>query len=208
MLLALITRAAGKQKAEAPGRAELEPGRWVERHGDAMYRYAVARLKDRGAAESAVQEAFLAGLEGLDRFAGRSSERTWLMGILKHKIVDRFRHGARQVEVEDLEALTDQAEQEAFDERGRWRAAPLTWRAPDASLEAAQLWEVLERCLENLPPRLARAFSLREIEGLSTAEICKIMGITATNLGVMLHRARTQLRHCLELGWFASAEEP
>jgi RNA polymerase sigma-70 factor (ECF subfamily) len=106
--------------------------------------------------------------------------------------------------VEDVEALADKVEQELFDDKGRWRTPPAKWSAaPDASLETSQLYEVLERCVEGLSPRLAQAFSLREMDDLSTAEICKIMDITATNLGVMMHRARMQLRRCLELGWFA-----
>ena len=198
---------AASTRSQPENPPELDPLRWVEQHGDLLFRYAVSRLKDRDAAENVVQETFVAALEGIDRFAGRSSERTWLMGILKHKIVDRYRRSSRQVGVEDVEALADRAEQEAFDDRGRWRSPPAKWARPDASVEAAQLWEVLERCMENLSPRLAQAFSLREMDGLATDEICKIMEITATNLGVMMHRARMQLRRCLELGWFAPAEE-
>lgn len=188
-------------------RPTLDPSRWVDQHGDVLYRYALVRLGTREAAENVVQETFLAALESRAGFSGKSSERTWLIGILKHKIIDTYRKGARELAVEEVDNLPDPA-QELFDERGEWRIGPRSFlERPDTALETSRLYQVLERCLQNLPPRLARAFTLREMDGLPTDEVCKILGITPTNLGVMMHRARMQLRRCLELAWLGPNEE-
>jgi RNA polymerase sigma-70 factor (ECF subfamily) len=185
----------------------LDPSRWVDQHGDVLYRYALVRLGNREAAENVVQETFLAALEGMAGYSGKASERTWLVGILKHKIIDTYRRSARELAVDEVDSLPDPAE-ELFDKRGEWRVGPRSFlERPDTALEASRLYQVLERCLEALPPRMARAFALREMDGLPTNEVCKILGVTPTNLGVMMHRARMQLRRCLELAWLGPNEE-
>ena len=187
--------------------AEIDPARWVERHGDVMYRYALARVRDASVAENSVQEAFVAGLKGKESFSGRSSERTWLMGILKHKIYDHFRKVAREMPAEDIESMAEAAQ--PFDEKGHWTVGPRAWREPDAAVEAADFWKVLQVCIDEMPQRLAMAFTLREMDQISTKETCNILDVTQTNLGVMMHRARARLRGCLELNWFGddSAED-
>lgn len=179
----------------------LDPARWVDQHGDLMYRYALLRLGTPEAAENVVQETFVAGLKGLESFSGRSSERTWLMGIMKHKIIDHFRKRARELPTEDIEAVAE--ERESFEDNGKWKVGPRRWRAPDETLEAADFWKAVQLCVHQLPERLAMAFTLREMDQLDSKEACKILGVTPTNLGVMMHRARMRLRSCLELGWFA-----
>lgn len=182
--------------------SRCDPTRWVDLHGDVLYRFALARLGDPEQAEDTVQEALLAGLAGQDRFEGGSSERTWLVGILKHKIVDRLRRRAR--EQADPEVTDPQTGLEAhFNRHGLWREKPRGWGgSPDRALEDKEFWDVFRRCLSGLPPRLAEAFALRELDGLDSEKVRDVMDVSATNLWTLLHRARLHLRRCLEGGWF------
>jgi RNA polymerase sigma-70 factor, ECF subfamily len=165
-----------------------------------LLRYASLQLRNRDAAEDAVQEALAAALAAEAGFAGRSNLRTWATGILKHKIVDAIRRAARE---QPLAAEGDAADFDAlFDERGHWHEHPHAWPAPDGALQEKQFLAALQRCLEALPPRTAQAFLLREHMGLETAEICKELGVTSTHCWVLLYRARMALRQCLEKSWF------
>lgn len=180
----------------------LDPEVWVDEHGDALFRYALFRLQDAQIAEDLVQETFLAALRGKDSFAGRSSVRTWLFGILKHKIIDHIRKISRERPEEDIETIADLAEKN-FDDKGEWKYQPSQWTTnPGLLFQQQEFWETLQECLSELPPRLNRAFTLRELDGLSAEEVCKILKVTPTNGGVMLHRARMRLRECLEINWF------
>jgi RNA polymerase sigma-70 factor (ECF subfamily) len=167
-----------------------------------LLRYASLQLRNRDAAEDAVQETLLAALSAAESFEGRSNVRTWVTGILKHKCVDAVRRTAREVPLSDSDAAA--AEVDAlFDEREHWREHPKPWDDPDAALHEKQFLQTLEACLAKLPARTAQVFMLREHLGLDTAEICKQLGITATNCAVLLHRARMALRLCLDRNWFA-----
>jgi RNA polymerase sigma-70 factor (TIGR02943 family) len=188
----------------APSNAS-EPEAWIEKHGDILFRFALARLRDAEAAEDVVQETFLAAMRARSEFAGKSSERSWLVGILKHKIADHYRKQVRLASVADPEALDDEVE-DWFNDRGEWKSRVQNWKAdPKATLADKQFLNVLDDCLSKLPPRLARAFTLREMDELVSREICEILDITATNLYAMLHRARSRLRRCLEMNWFGKA---
>jgi RNA polymerase sigma-70 factor (ECF subfamily) len=185
-----------------------DPSLWVDRHGDYLFRYAMFRLRNSSLAEDMVQETLLAAFQAADTFAGRGSERTWLVGILKHKIIDHFRRISREVSPNESEEQSFEHD-EFFRKAGEWIGhwdpdyAPAEWQTnPATLLEQSEFWEVLNRCLSPLPPRIASAFTLREVEGLSSEEICEILGISVNNLWVMLHRARMHLRHCIELNWF------
>lgn len=167
------------------------PAEWPERYGDRLYRFALARIGDAEAAADLVQETFLAALQAQDRFAGASAEFTWLAGILKHKALDHRRRIARRKEL---------PEAGLFDDEGYWRDAPTAW--PADALEREELREALRECLAALPPQLAEAFVLREVEGRRGPELCQLLGIAATNVWTRLHRARMQLRDCLERNWF------
>jgi len=168
-----------------------------------LLRYANLQLRDAASAEDAVQEALLAALAGQASFAGRANLRTWLTGILKHKIVDAIRRQAREpvVSAEADEELADF--DDLFTERGHWNERPAAWGDPDGALEQAQFFRALETCLERLPSRTARVFMLREHLGLETGEICKELEITPTHCWVLLYRARMTLRECLQQTWFA-----
>ncbi len=173
----------------------------TEVEGERAYllRYASLQLRDRAAAEDAVQETLLAALAGEKSFGGRSNLRTWLTGILKHKIVDAIRRSAREQALPEDDDGLDRL----FDASGHWIDPPQEWRDPDATLQTRQFFVRLEECLARLPARTARAFMMREHLGLETAEICKELGVTATHCWVLLHRARLALRECLQMNWFA-----
>lgn len=180
----------------------LDPETWVDQHGDALYRYALFRVQDAQVAEDLVQETLMAALRARDGFAGRSSVRTWLFGILKHKIIDHIRKVSRERPHEDIESLIDMSG-DVFDEQGGWKASPNEWATDPALLfQQHQFLETLQTCLLALPPRLNQAFTLRELDGLSTEEVRKVLQVSATNGGVMLHRARMRLRECLDRKWF------
>jgi RNA polymerase sigma-70 factor (ECF subfamily) len=181
-----------------------EAEHWVDRHGDCLYRYALLRLRAPELAADVVQETFLEALRAQDSFAGRSSERTWLIGILRHKILDHFRKSGREPARFDGEPWEREAAFEpGFDRRGRWKTIPGSWAAePSRVLETREFWDVFSRCLARLPRGLADAFFLREVDGLKAEEVQELLGISPANLWARLHRARAQLRRCLEVGWF------
>jgi RNA polymerase sigma-70 factor, ECF subfamily len=168
-----------------------------------LLRYAALQLRDAAAAEDAVQEALLAALAGESNFAGRSNLRTWLTGILKHKIVDTIRRQSREQPHPESGTQGESAEFDAlFDRRGHWEEPPDAWQQPEGALGQRQFLAALEECLRALPERTARVFMMREHLGLETSEICKELEISATHCWVMLHRARMSLRLCLEKNWF------
>jgi RNA polymerase sigma-70 factor (ECF subfamily) len=177
----------------------------VDRHADALFRYALLQTRDRAAAEDCVQETFLAALQARDAFRGKSSERTWLIGILHHKVCDHFRRRGRETQADDPEALA--SVNAMFRADGVWKQIPRKWAFPEAPLRREEFRRALQECLSKIPFRMSDLFCLREIHGLKTGEICQIMEITPTNLSVQLHRARALLRQCLERSW-AGGERP
>ena len=171
-----------------------------------LLRYAMIRLRDPALAEDVVQETLLAALKDRSGFAGKSAYKTWLIGILKHKIVDVIRKKARDQSVFADEDTQDAGTvEELFEADGHWNRFPSDWGDPERSLEDKKFWEVFERCLELMPARVARAFTMREVMEFTSEDICKELAITQTNLWVMLHRARLSLRGCLEARWFEKA---
>lgn len=182
-----------------------DPTTWVDDHGDALYRYALMRTRNPTIAEETVQEALLAALKARDRYSGESTERTWLIGILKHKIVDYVRREARR-SVQQVPEPAD-LELDVFRQSGLWKRAPQPWKklAP-SRLDTAEFWASLESCLSKLPQIYADAFWLREVDGMSAEEVCEVLSITATNLWSRVHRARILLRDCMERNWFAKGD--
>ena len=188
-------------------RVSLNPENWVDQYSNALYTYAIVRVRKPDVAEEMVQETFLAALQALKRFKGRSSEKTWLIGILKHKIIDHFRKVNRKQSIEKNDTQDDFMAK-IFDRNGNWIDGPVKWNLdPSKSLEQKEFFKVFQHCLLKLPPRLAQVFVLRELDGLETKEICDVMNISPDNLWVMLYRARTQLRQHLELMWFDKTEQ-
>ena len=170
-----------------------------------LLRFARYQLRNDDWAEDAVSETVLAALEKPQAFSGRSQLKTWLIGILKHKLIDQLRRRAREVS-----ATTDDDESDLdtllFHENGHWREAPKEWGDPEHALRERQFFVVLEACVEKLPGQQGRLFMMREWLELDTDEICKELALTPTNLYVQLHRARLRLRNCLEGHWFAPKE--
>jgi RNA polymerase sigma-70 factor (ECF subfamily) len=198
-----------EETTERNPEAVLDPEGWVEKHGDMLFGFAAARVRDHALAKDLVQETFLAAIKAQEKFAGRSSERTWLFGILRNKLADYYRQQGREVLLEDLGAVLPE-EEGAFGSGGAgkdgWvtKLAPNAWETPEESLVSKEFQEVLKTCLSALPERVAKAFWLREVDGVTSEEICKDLGVSPNNVWVMLHRARMGLRRCLEVRWFAN----
>jgi RNA polymerase sigma-70 factor, ECF subfamily len=168
-----------------------------------LLRFAQMQLRNDSMAEDVVSETLLAILEKPTAFAGRSSLRTYATGILKYKIVDVIRKRGREVHVEPLdEQSMDDALDALFAEDGHWREPPAAWQQPEKSLEQRQFFEILQTCVDRLPARTGRVFMMREWLEKEVDEICIELGITSSNCGVMLYRARMQLRDCLDRNWF------
>ncbi len=181
-----------------------DPAAWVDEHGDHLLRFALVRVRLRSVAEDLVQETFLAALKARANFRGGSSVRTWLTGILKFKIIDHFRVRHRETPFSQFDFGGDDGEA-GFDETRHWKAsaAPQEWE-PDraSSSDRAGFLRAYLECSGKLPPQMARVFTLRELDGMPTEEVCKIAGLTPTNLFTIMHRARLALRRCLEESWF------
>ena len=142
-------------------------------------------------ADDVTQETFTTFLGAAPRFEGRSHVRTWLLGIMYNKIREARRQLSRARNLEDI----DQIVESRFKADGSWSKAP---QRADASLHDREIHGQISDCLDHLPTAQRAAFSFREVEGLAMSEICKILGVTSTNLGVILYRARNRLRECLE----------
>ena len=171
-----------------------------------LMRFARLQLRNEAWAEDAVSETLLAALAKPQAFEGRSQLKTWLVGILKHKIIDSLRQRQREVVLDSGSENDnfDPLEHMAFKADGHFAQAPADWGNPEQDLSTRQFMAVLDACTEKLPPVQARLFLMREWLELSSDDICKELGLTATNLYVQLHRARLRLRECLELHWFGA----
>jgi RNA polymerase sigma-70 factor (TIGR02943 family) len=197
--------------APAPASHLSDPERWVDEHGDYLFKYALSRLRDPLKAEDAVQETFLAALKGGKSFQGRSAEKSWLVGILKNKICDHYRKAGRETAFTDLEFYSDE-ESDRFIPDGMFKdgwiheVGPQEWDSPGASLDSEVFWQTYRDCSNKLPKNIATVFNLREVDGIESKEICTLLNISENNLWVMLHRARMALRRCLETNWFAKQE--
>ena len=146
---------------------------------------------DAHQAEELAQATFVTFIETAHRFEGRSKVRTWIFGIFYRKLQEARRGFAKDRKMDDI----DDVFESRFDEAGHWSTPPAS---PDAGLEGEEILDEIHDCLESTPERQRMAFVFREIEELSTDEICNVLGVSSTNLGVMLFRARNRLRECLE----------
>ncbi|WP_051534594.1 sigma-70 family RNA polymerase sigma factor [Deefgea rivuli] len=181
----------------------------LQTHHSALLRFALFQLSDQQLAEDAVQDTLLAALEKPDSFAGQSSLKTWLMAILKYKILDvqRRRYRDPQFISPQLDAENDRSDFDSlFDSSGHWGSeAPRNWGKPEANLEDRHFWQTYELCATKMPRRTAMVFAMREVMELEISDICNQLDITATNCSVLLYRARMSLRLCLEQTWFESS---
>jgi RNA polymerase sigma-70 factor (TIGR02943 family) len=176
-----------------------DPKTWVDAYGDRLFRYALSRVRDQASAEDLVQETFLAALKSRENFKGDSAELTWMTGILRNKIFEHYRKQSKET---PLDASDESGEDALFDGR-HWTPAEAPREWPQAKAESAELGAVLRRCLEGLTAPVARAFVLREMEGLDPKAAAEALGVPPAHLAVLLYRARLRLRRCLEKNHFA-----
>ncbi|MGH8783326.1 RNA polymerase factor sigma-70 [Paraburkholderia sp.] len=167
-----------------------------------LFRFARLQLRDAAAAEDAVQEALTAAWVQADRFAAQSEHKTWVFGILRHKLVDTLRVRRRTINLSALETELDGEallDRELFKENGHWsrETKPRPWPTPETALRQQQFWTLFEMCLDHLPEHIGRVFMMREFLDLDTTEICKELEMTANHCSVLIYRARLRLRTCL-----------
>jgi len=176
---------------------------WVRDYGDELYRFALMRLHDEDAAQDLVQDSFLAAWKARDSFKGDSTRKTWLIGILKHKIIDHIR---KQIRLRKLQnALETDPVSPWFDSDNSWRDSNRSWHSsPDQLCHDGDFRDALEQCLAQLPLRQRQVFILREMIGEDSSTVCNSCEVTPTNLHVLMHRARLALRHCLEKHGFGA----
>ena len=177
------------------GEPPLRPELWPERHGDALFRYAMSRLRDRDAAEEVVQETFVSGIRAAEQFTGEGVEGAWLMGILRRKVIDYVRK--RNKALNEPDADGEDISSRLYDQSGNWRNKSDARGIPGKSLESEDFYRQLHSCIDGLPKRQGMAFVLRELEQLSTEEICQTLDVEPSNLSVLLYRARNKLASCL-----------
>ena len=193
---------------ELTAAAANDPSRWVDEHGDVRYRYGLVRVRKPEIAQDLVQETLLAAMRSYEKFAGQSSVRSWLCGILKHKLGDYFRKLGRETSFTDLAFLADEYS-EKFVPEGYWvhMNGPKEWKPEvDEVMHRDEFWKVMRECLGRLPDRVATVFMMREMDEIESKEICATLSISDSNLWVMLHRARMALRECLAANWFENPE--
>lgn len=193
----------GASRADASA-DQPDPSRWLTDHGDAMWRYAIAQIKDPDQTEELIQETLVAALAAGGRFRAESTERTWLVSILQHKIVDHIRRRRRA----GPDARVAAWDEGVFDAKGKWLVSPRAWpRNPDQALADPEFRRDYEACLRQLPVGLAEAFELRDVREQGAGAVCVALSITANNLWVRLHRARALLRRCLAAKWSPDSKE-
>jgi len=178
----------------------LNPNKWIDLHADYMFNYTISRINNHDLAKDLVQETFLASLKAMKNYKGQASERTWLISILKRKIIDHYRKsnsfkGKAEVRMSFYED---------GENRGKWieERAPSDWGDAESDIENRELKSALDLCIDNLPEKYRSVFILKTVQNYETEEICNEVGISSSNLWVIIHRARIQLRACLEGNWF------
>jgi RNA polymerase sigma-70 factor (ECF subfamily) len=179
----------------------LNPDKWIDKYADYLYNYAVTRVNNNDTAKDLVQETFFAGLKSAKNFEGKAAERTWLVAILKRKIIDYY----RKINSKKGKAEVRMNFYENGDNEGNWleERVPQTWsNDADKYIESDELKSAIDSCIDHLPEKYAMVFRMKTIQEFETEEICKELNITASNLWVIIHRARTQLRKCMEDNWF------
>jgi RNA polymerase sigma-70 factor (ECF subfamily) len=181
----------------------LYPHEWVSRYADYLYAYAIARINDEDKAKDLVQDTFLAALEKINYFEGKSNERTWLTGILKHKIVDVYRKKSKLVFTGVEEAEREQ--QDYFDQAdGHWLPAfaPQPFGIDQADvLVNKEFNQILKNCMKKLPPMWLSVFTMKHVDDEATEKICSELKVSAANFWVIIHRAKVNLRACLQKNW-------
>ena len=179
----------------------LDPNKWIDKYADYLFNYAVTRVNNSDTAKDLVQETFFAGLKSAKNFEGRAAERTWLVAILKRKVIDYY----RKINSNKGKAEVRMSYNSDSDAEGDWleeRVADPFDKTAEDQLENSELGDAIYSCLEKLPEKQAEVFKMKTILGYDTETICNELNITASNLWVIIHRARTALADCMEKKWF------
>ena len=178
------------------------PKNWFALYGTPLYQYVLPRVNDSDIAEDLVQETFLSALKGLNGFRGEASEKNWLFTILKNKIIDFYRKKATEQYITTMPDLRE-AENEWFDEEGNWaeNRLPKDWNAADNPIERKEIQKIINWCKSHLKVLQQHVFTLKYLEDLESDEICKVLNISPSNYWVLIHRARLQMRECVEQHW-------
>jgi RNA polymerase sigma-70 factor (ECF subfamily) len=189
-------------------RQSSQPEKWLDTYGDYLYNYAIQKLRNSAHAEDVVQETLLSALMSTENntgYSGKATEKTWLTGILNHKIIDLIRKEIRESTTDDIVALSDSnTENEIdnlFDSRGKWITPQQNWGDPEKLLNDQRFLKIINLCLSKLNPIMSQLFRLKELSGQNSKEICKELNISTTNYSVILYRARMHLRCCIEKNW-------
>lgn len=181
----------------------LDPEEWLHEYGDSLFRYAVLHLKDKSAAEDAVQDTLLSAYRAREQFQNKSSLKTWLMTILKNKVIDIIRKKQRDIHILVESIDDDPVVQEHFNSFGIWSKYLNSWGSnPEKLYEQKDFVSQLQSCMDKLPEKLRQVFILKNVDDLSTDEICDFLSINADNVWVILYRARLRLRKCVDVNWF------
>lgn len=179
----------------------INSNKWIDNYADYLFNYSISRVNDSDIAKDLVQETFFAGLKSAKNFQGKASERTWLVSILKRKIIDHYRKiNSKKGQAEVRMNFYNDGENE-----GDWleERVPQSWdNASEKKIETEELRTQIDICIDKLPEKYAMVFRMKTIQEFETEEICKELDISASNLWVIIHRARTQLRKCMEDNWF------
>ena len=179
----------------------LNPDKWIHLHSNYMYNYTITRVNNHELAKDLIQETFFSSLKAMKNFKGQASERTWLISILKRKIIDYYRKSnSKKGQAEVRMSFYKKGEN-----KGKWleEKTPSNWsETADAIIENTELKSAINLCIGNLPKKYRMVFLLKTVENYETKEICNELGISSSNLWVIIHRARAQLRACLEKNWF------
>jgi RNA polymerase sigma-70 factor (ECF subfamily) len=179
----------------------LNPNQWVDLYADDLFNYTITRIDDAELAKDLVQDTFLAALKAMKNYRGDASERTWLISILKRKIIDQY----RKMNSKKGKAEVKMSFYESGDKKGNWieERVPQSWgNQAEIDIESKELGTALHHCIEALPDKYKAVFKMKTIDNIETDHICNELNITASNLWVMIHRARVQLRDCMETNWF------
>ena len=180
---------------------ELNPNQWINAYADALYSYTLVRVNDSGLAEDIVQETFLSAWKARATYKGEASEKSWLFTICKNKIIDHYRKKARDI----IQPMSDTSPSDGFfDDAEHWTQEdkPADWSMNfTEKIDNKEFYKVLTGCKKKLQQIQQTVFSMKYMEDMDSAEICKALGITASNYWVLIHRAKLQLRTCLEKNW-------
>ena len=182
----------------------LNPKQWVKTYSDQLYRFAFLRLSDRDIAKDIVQDTFLAALRNQETYKGEISEKNWLFTILKNKIIDQYRKKATSSELRHQ--ISEVNFDEYFDKEDHWKmeVVPKEWTVDySGGVESKEFFEILHRCIDRLGEIMKSVFSMKYLDEIESEDICKELKISSSNYWVIIHRAKLQLRNCLEKNWFA-----